>query len=422
MIKVDLTHAKLASSIFEKQNDVSRIHTWIHEKSYKGSDYLGWVDWPLNYDRDEFERIITAAKTIRENGDVLLVCGVGGSYLGARAAIEFVKGLYDESSPKIYYVGNTFSSTALLQILKNIEGKSVYVNVISKSGTTTETALAFRMIRLKMQEWYGEEAKHRIFATTDKARGTLKQLSNQMGYETFTIPDDVGGRYSVFTSVGLLPIAAAGVDIRALMQGSLDAYHDLNTDDLALNPAYQYAVARKLLESSGKSVEIMVSYESHFAMLAEWWKQLFGESEGKEGKGLFPASVINSTDLHSMGQFIQEGKKVFFESVLRVNEVLLDGVVLSSENDTDQINYLAGKSLHWVNQQALLGTLSAHVDEGNVPNILIDIPKHDAYTFGYLIYFYFKAVAMSVYMDDVNPFDQPGVEVYKRNMFKLLGK
>jgi glucose-6-phosphate isomerase len=422
MIKIDLTHAKLASSIFEKQKDVSRIHTWIHEKTYKGSDYLGWVDWPVNYDRDEFERVIKAAKTIKENADVLLVCGVGGSYLGARAAIEFVKGLYDESSPKIYYVGNTFSSTALLQILKNIEGKSVYVNVISKSGTTTETALAFRMIRLKMQEWYGDDAKKRIFATTDKARGTLKQLSEQMGYETFTIPDDVGGRYSVFTSVGLLPIAAAGVDIRALMQGSLDAYNALNTDDLALNPAYQYAVARKLLEASGKSVEIMVSYESHFGMLAEWWKQLFGESEGKEGKGLFPASVINSTDLHSMGQFIQEGKKVFFESVLRVNEVLLDGVVLSSENDTDQINYLGGKSLHWVNQQALLGTLSAHVNEGNVPNIIIDIPKHDAYTFGYLIYFYFKAVAMSVYMDDVNPFDQPGVEVYKRNMFKLLGK
>jgi glucose-6-phosphate isomerase len=422
MIKIDLSHAKLASSIFDKQSDVSRIHSWIHEKTYKGSDYLGWVDWPLNYDTNEFERVIKAAEKIRSDADVLLVIGVGGSYLGARAAIEFVKGLYDESKPKIYYVGNTFSSTALLQILNNIEGKSVYVNVISKSGTTTETALAFRMIRLKMQEWYGDEAKNRIFATTDKARGTLKQLSNQMGYETFTIPDDVGGRYSVFTSVGLLPIAAAGVDIRALMKGSLDAYHDLNTDDLALNPAYQYAVARKLLEASGKSIEIMVSYESHFGMLAEWWKQLFGESEGKEGKGLFPASVINSTDLHSMGQFIQEGKKVFFESVLRVNEVLLDGVVLTSENDTDQINYLGGKSLHWVNQQALLGTLSAHVNEGNVPNIIIDIPKHDAYTFGYLIYFYFKAVAMSVYMDDVNPFDQPGVEVYKRNMFKLLGK
>ena len=422
MIKIDLSHAKLETSIFDKQNDVSRIHSWIHEKTYKGNDYLGWVDWPLNYDKDEFERVIKAAEKIRNEADVFLVVGVGGSYLGARAAIEFVKGLYDESLPKIYYIGNTFSSTALLQILKNIEGKSVFVNVISKSGTTTETALAFRMIRLKMQEWYGEDARNRIFATTDKARGTLKQLSIDMGYEMFTIPDDVGGRYSVFTSVGLLPIAAAGVDIRTLMNGALDAYYDLNTEDLALNPAYQYAIARKLLEKSGKSIEIMVSYESHFSMLAEWWKQLFGESEGKEGKGLFPASVINSTDLHSMGQFIQDGKKIFFESVLRVNEVLLDGNVLTSENDTDQINYLGGKSLHWVNQQALLGTLAAHVNEGNVPNIIIDIPKHDAYTFGYLIYFYFKAVAMSVYMDDVNPFDQPGVEVYKRNMFKLLGK
>ena len=422
MIKIDLSYAKLETSIFDKQKDVSRIHSWIHEKNYKGNDYLGWVDWPLNYDKDEFERVIKTAEKIRNEADVFLVVGVGGSYLGARAAIEFVKGLYDESLPKIYYVGNTFSSTALLQILKNIEGKSVFVNVISKSGTTTETALAFRMIRLKMQEWYGEDARNRIFATTDKARGTLKQLSIEMGYEAFTIPDDVGGRYSVFTSVGLLPIAAAGVDIRALMNGAMDAYHDLNTEDLAFNPAYQYAIARKILEKSGKSIEIMVSYESHFSMLAEWWKQLFGESEGKEGKGLFPASVINSTDLHSMGQFIQDGKKIFFETVLRVNDVLLDANVLTSENDTDQINYLGGKSLHWVNQQALLGTLSAHVNEGNVPNIIIDIPNHDAYTFGYLIYFYFKAVAMSVYMDDVNPFDQPGVEVYKRNMFKLLGK
>lgn len=422
MIKVDISYAQLTSSLTQKQEEVTKIHRWIHEKSYKGSDFLGWVDWPLNYDRDEFERVIKAAQHIRDHAEVLLVCGVGGSYLGARAAIEFVKGLYDESGPKIYYVGNTFSSTALLQILKNIEGKSVYVNVISKSGTTTETALAFRMIRLKMEEWYGKDANKRIYATTDKARGTLKQLSQHMGYETFTIPDDIGGRYSVFTSVGLLPIAAAGVDIRALMQGAYDAYHDLNTDDIASNPAYQYAIARKMLEASGKDVEIMVSYESHFAMLAEWWKQLFGESEGKEGRGIFPAAVINSTDLHSMGQFVQEGKKIFFETVVRVNDVLLDGTVLMSENDIDQINYLGGKSLHWINQQALLGTLAAHVHEGNVPNIIIDIPNHTAHTFGYLLYFYFKACAMSVYMDDVNPFDQPGVEVYKRNMFKLLGK
>lgn len=423
MIKVSLEHAKLIEEISDYQKEVTKIHGWIHHKTHKGNDYLGWVDWPLTYDKKEFEVIKEVAAKVRKDGDVLLVCGIGGSYLGARAAIEFVNGLYYEDSLEILYVGNTFSSAALIQILDKIKDKSVYVNVISKSGTTTETALAFRMIRDYLETHYGkEEAAARIIATTDKSKGTLHDLALKEGYTMFGIPDDIGGRYSVFTSVGLFPIACAGIDIDELMKGSVAAYHDLNTDDLANNPAYVYGVARKMIEKTGKDVEVFVSYESHFAMFAEWWKQLFGESEGKEEQGIFPASVNFSTDLHSMGQFLQEGKKIFFETVLSLNHPTYDKLIVEREEDDDQLNYLAKKSLHWVNQQALRGTMAAHVEEGNVPNILIEINDHSAYTFGYLIYFYFKAVAMSVYLMDVNPFNQPGVEVYKKNMFKLLGK
>lgn len=423
MIKVNLEHAKLVEKVSDYQEEVTKIHGWIHNKTHKGNDFLGWVDWPVNYDRKEFELIKETAQKVRENADVLLVCGIGGSYLGARAAIEFVQGLYNEDTLEILYVGNTFSSAAMVQILEKIKDKSVYVNVISKSGTTTETALAFRLIRNYLETTYGkEEAAKRIIATTDKNKGTLHDLAKKEGYVTFGIPDDIGGRYSVFTAVGLFPIACAGINIDELMAGSLQAYHDLNTDDLTKNAAYEYGVARKMIEKTGKDVEVFVSYESHFSMLAEWWKQLFGESEGKEEKGIFPASVNFSTDLHSMGQFLQEGKKVFFETVLRLRVPTFDMLVPSFEVDDDGLNYLAGKNLHWINEQALLGTLSAHVDEGNVPNIIIEIDDHSAYTFGYLIYFYFKAVAMSVYLMDVNPFNQPGVEVYKKNMFKLLGK
>lgn len=423
VIKTIVEHAKLKTSFATYQDEVKTIHQWIHEKSYKGNDYLGWVDWPLNYDQAEFARLKATAQAIRKDAEVLLVCGIGGSYLGARAAIEFALGLYPKSDLEVYYVGNTFSSTVLVQILEKIKGKSVYCNVISKSGTTTETALAFRIIRLEMIKWYGEaEAKRRIIATTDKAKGTLYELAKEQGYQMFSIPDDIGGRYSVFTSVGLLPIAIAGVDVDQIMKGSLDAYHELNNDDILTNPAYQYAVARRILQDQGKDVEVFVSYESHLTMLAEWWKQLFGESEGKESKGIYPASVNFSTDLHSMGQFIQSGKKVHFETLIKVNKPLLDMVVPAADQDSDKMNYLANKSLDWINQQALLGTLDAHVIEGDVPNILIEIEDTSAYTFGYLIYFFFKAVAMSVYMLDVNPFDQPGVEVYKRNMFARLGK
>src|SRR5690554_350391 len=425
MINVDLKNAKLTEKLENYQSEVDKIHQWIHQKTHKGNDYLGWVDWPINYDKNEFNKVKEIAKNVREKGDVLLVCGIGGSYLGARAAIEFIKGLYHQDKLEIIYVGNTFSSTALVQILEKIKNKSVFLNVISKSGSTTETALAFRMIRNYLENRYGiEETAKRVIVTTDKNKGSLYELvKNQTyNYTKLSIPDDIGGRYSVFTSVGLLPIACAGIDIDELMAGSKKAYEDLNTSDITKNPAYQYGLARKLIEKNEKDVEIFVGYESHYAMLAEWWKQLFGESEGKEGKGLFPASVIFSTDLHSMGQFIQEGKKIFFETVLNVTTPKLDAIVPALRKDDDKLNYLVGKNLHWINQQALIGTLDAHVNEGEVPNIIINIPDDSTYTFGYLIYFYFKAVALSVYLMDVNPFNQPGVEVYKRNMFKLLGK
>lgn len=423
MINVNLTHVQNREKVAQFQTKVNEIHGWISDKTGKGNDFLGWVDWATTYDKDEFARLKQTAQRIKEDADVFLVCGIGGSYLGARAAIEFTQGLFGKKDIEIVYVGNTFSSTAIAQIMASLEGKSVYCNVISKSGTTTETALAFRLIRQYIEKTYGEkEASKRIIATTDKARGTLKQLADTKGYETFSIPDDIGGRYSVLTSVGLLPIAVAGVDVDAMLQGYIDATNELNTADLSKNSAYTYAVARRMLESQGFTAEMFVSYESHLTMLAEWWKQLFGESEGKEGKGLLPASVNFSTDLHSMGQFVQEGTKTLFETVITVKKPLLDMDFPASDDDTDQMNYLAGKSLHWVNEQAFKGTLAAHVEEGGVNNIILEIEDNTAYTFGYLVYFFFKACAMSVYMLDVNPFDQPGVEVYKRNMFKLLGK
>ncbi|HZJ87265.1 MAG TPA: glucose-6-phosphate isomerase [Erysipelothrix sp.] len=422
MVKVDLAHALLDKDVLSYQDEVDRIHRQIHDKTGKGNDYLGWVDWAETYDKDEYARIKTAATKIRETSDVLLVVGIGGSYLGARAAIEMIQGPYYKDDLEIIYVGNTFSSTAIVRALEYIKDKEVSVNVISKSGTTTETALAFRLIRQFMEEKYGDDAKMRIYATTDKESGLLKPLADEKGYETFVIPDDVGGRFSVITPVGLLPIAAAGIDIDALMDGVTRATLDLNNPDLSANPAYVYAVARRILEDQGKQAEMFVSYEPQLFYLAEWWKQLFGESEGKEDKGLLPTAVNNSTDLHSVGQFVQEGSKILFETLVTVKEPTEDMLFPKDEGDIDQLDYLAGKSLHWVNQKAFEGTLQAHVETGNVPNIVLEIEKMDAYNFGYLVYFFFKALAMSVYMLDVNPFDQPGVEVYKRNMFKLLGK
>ncbi len=422
MIKVDLSHALLEGNVLDYQDEVNRIHTMIHEKTGKGNDYLGWVDWAETYDRDEFARIKKSAKKIREQADVLLVCGIGGSYLGARAAIEMIQGPYYKDDLEIIYVGNTFSSTSIVRILDYVKDKEIACNVISKSGTTTETSLAFRMIRQLIEEKYGEEASDRIYVTTDKENGLLKPFADKKSYETFVIPDDIGGRFSVITPVGLLPIAAAGIDIDALMDGVKAASADFNNPNLEENPAYVYAVVRRMMEKQGKDVEMFVSYEPHLLFLAEWWKQLFGESEGKEEKGLLPASVNFSTDLHSMGQFVQDGKKVLFETVVLVDEPHEDMLVPGDEEDLDELNYLEGKSLHWINEQAFKGTLEAHEVTGNVPNVLIHIPKADAYNFGYTVYFFFKALAMSVYMLDVNPFDQPGVEVYKKNMFKRLGK
>lgn len=423
MIKFDTQHAHLHESIFDYQEAVTQAHTQLHEKNGAGNDFVGWVDWPLNYDHEEFERIIKAADRVKDKCDVLLVCGIGGSYLGARAAIEMIRGLYSRKKPEIIFIGNTFSSTYTRQVEDYIADKDIVLNVISKSGTTTETAMAFRMLKQLMEKKYSaEECRQRILATTDKARGTLKELADKEGYETFVIPDDIGGRYSVLTAVGLLPMAIAGVDVRAVMKGFAQAYEDLKNPDLHENAAYQYAVARRILENSGKDAEMLVTYEPQMAMVAEWWKQLFGESEGKEGKGILPCSATFSTDLHSLGQFIQEGKKMLYETLLLSEKPTFDGTFPADEEDLDHMNYLAGKSLDWVNKMACQGTLEAHEITGQVPNLIITLPDMKEETFGYMCYFFFKACAVSVYLLNVNPFNQPGVEVYKKNMFRLLGK
>ena len=424
MIKFETKNAFLNENILDYQEKVNLCHEQLMNKTGLGNDYVGWVEWPKNYDKEEFDRIKKAAIAIQQKCDVFLVCGIGGSYLGARAVIEMVNGLYDDSKkPEIIFIGNTFSSTYIAQVLNYIKNKEVCCNVISKSGTTTETALAFRLIKLFLEEKYGkDEAAKRIYATTDKVRGTLKSIADGAGYEQFGIPDDIGGRFSVITAVGLLPIAVAGIDIDALMLGCQKAYQDLASADLSKNPAYAYAVARRILQNQGKDAEVLVSYESQMAMVAEWWKQLFGESEGKEGKGILPCSVNFSTDLHSMGQFIQDGKKILFETLVKVEKPTLDLTFPSDPDNLDGMNYLAGKSVDWVNKMACLGTLEAHVETGNVPNLEITIPDMSAETFGYMAYFFFRAIAMTTYLIDANPFDQPGVEVYKKNMFRLLGK
>ena len=394
----------------------------LHSKSGLGNDFLGWVELPTNYDKEEFSRIKEVAAKVRENTEVFVVCGIGGSYLGARAAIEMMNGLYGDNKPEIIYMGNTFSSTYISQVMNHIKDKEVTVNVISKSGTTTETALAFRILKQFMEEKYGEDAKNRIIATTDKARGTLKALADKEGYETFVIPDDIGGRFSVITPVGLLPIAVAGIDIDALMKGLHDGMGEYGDADLEKNPAYRYAVARRILQNQGYDVELLVNYEPQMQMVAEWWKQLFGESEGKDGKGILPDSVCFSTDLHSLGQFVQEGKKVLFETNLYVETPMIDLTFPNDEANEDGMNYLAGKSVDWANKMAAKGTLQAHEETGGVPNILLTMPGMTSYDFGNMCMFFFKAIAMTTLMNDSNPFNQPGVEVYKKNMFKLLGK
>lgn len=400
----------------------------LEEKSGPGNDYVGWLDLPLNYDKDEFERVKKAAKRVQENADVLLVVGIGGSYLGARAAIEFLCNTFynnmkkeDRKTPEIYFVGQNISSTYMTHLMKLIEGKSVYVNVISKSGTTTEPAIAFRIIKEYVEKKYGKDgAKERIIATTDAKKGALKQLANEEGYETFVVPDDVGGRFSVLTPVGLLPIAVSGINIDELMQGAKDALNDYKVP-YAQNDCYKYAAVRNILLKKGKSIEILVNYEPGLHYIAEWWKQLYGESEGKEGKGIYPASVDFTTDLHSMGQYIQDGQRIIFETVLNVEKASEEIVIKEDAANLDGLNFVAGKTMDYVNKKALEGTMLAHTD-GGVPNIMINIPEANPYHLGYMFYFFEKACGVSGYILGVNPFDQPGVEAYKKNMFGLLGK
>ena len=421
------------ASDFLRENDlkglegqVSDAHKAVNAKSGLGNDFLGCVNLPTDYDKEEFARIKKAAEKIRKDTDVLIVIGIGGSYLGARAAIEFLKGPYYNSlrdgAPEIYFAGNSISGSYLSDIIKLCEGKRVSVNIISKSGTTTEPAVAFRVFRKYLEEQYGEaEAAKRIYCTTDKARGTLKALADEKGYECFVVPDDVGGRFSVLTAVGLLPIAAAGADIDKLMAGAANASVKFNNEDMYKNDCYTYAAIRNAFYRKGKSVELLVSYEPRFAMMAEWFKQLFGESEGKDNKGLFPASVIFSTDLHSMGQYVQDGSRIMFETVVTFNETDKDVVIEEESNNGDGLNFLAGKTMSFVNEKAFEGTVLAHTD-GGVPNLVINVDKPDEENLGELIYFFEKACAISGYMLGVNPFDQPGVESYKKNMFALLGK
>ena len=422
MITLDLNHAFLKEDVKAYQDQVRAIDEALQNGTCKGNDFIGWLNWANNYDKEEFSRIKEVAAKVRENTEVFVVCGIGGSYLGARAAIEMMNGLYGDKKPEIIYMGNTFSSTYISQVMNYIKDKDVTVNVISKSGTTTETALAFRILKQFMEEKYGEDAKNRIIATTDKARGTLKALADKEGYETFVIPDDIGGRFSVITPVGLLPIAVAGIDIDALMKGLHDGMGEYGDADLEKNPAYRYAVARRILQNQGYDVELLVNYEPQMQMVAEWWKQLFGESEGKDGKGILPDSVCFSTDLHSLGQFVQEGKKVLFETNLYVDTPMIDLTFPNDEANEDGMNYLAGKSVDWANKMAAKGTLQAHEETGGVPNILLTMPGMTSYDFGNMCMFFFKAIAMTTLMNDSNPFNQPGVEVYKKNMFKLLGK
>jgi len=402
---------------------VELCHNILHAKSGAGNDFLGWLDLPFSYDKEEFARIKKAAEKIRNDSDVLLVIGIGGSYLGARAAIEYLGSMQynDLNDLKVYFVGNNISPDYLNNIVKLCEGKRLSVNVISKSGTTTESALAFRVFKKLMEDRYGkEEAAKRIYATTDKARGTLKNLSDKEGYETFVIPDDVGGRFSVLTAVGLLPIAAAGFDIDKLMAGAQKAckdYEVLSPD----NDCYKYAAARNILLRKGKAIELMACYDADWTLMNEWYKQLFGESEGKDQKGLFPASVIYSTDLHSMGQFVQDGSRTMFETVIDIKAPKADFFLEEDAENADGLNFLANQNMSVVNANAMQGTILAHCD-GGVPNIVLELDGKDEETLGYAIYFFEKACASSGYMLGVNPFNQPGVEDYKRNMFALLGK
>ena len=421
MIKVSTEYVRKEINLAQYEAKVKEINHMINERTGAGADYLGWAKYPGNYDKEEFARILAAAKHIRENFDILVVCGIGGSYLGARAAIEAINGFYGDKKVEIIYFGQTVAASYVSQVMKYLEGKKFAINVISKSGTTTETAVAFRLVKSLLEKQVGkEEAAKAIFATTDAEKGALLQLCKKYGYERFVLPSDIGGRYSVWTAVGLLPMAVAGIDIQAFLNGAAKAMKEFDTD--TINEAYKYAVVRHELGLEKYAAELLVTYEPRFVQLGEWWKQLFGESEGKEHTGIFPTSATFTTDLHSLGQFIQEGSPVLFETVLQVEKPSEDVVIEHDEDNLDGLNYLEGKTLDYVSKKACEGTLIAHSETGNVPNIVITIDKMDAEALGELMYFFMRACAMACYLNGINPFNQPGVEIYKKNMFHLLGK
>lgn len=418
-----------ADELANMAGQVKDAHEKLTNKTGAGNDFLGWVNLPNEYDKAEYARIKAAAEKIQKTADVLIVIGIGGSYLGAKAAIDlFTNSFYnmqdtaDRKTPQIFFAGNSISSTYLSDLYNLVKDKDICLNVISKSGTTTEPAIAFRVFKELVEQKYGKEgAKDRIFVTTDKARGALKKLSDQEGYETFVIADDIGGRYSVLSAVGLLPIAVCGADLDEIMRGAQDAYKSYAKDELAENVCYQYAALRNILYRKGKTIEIMVNYEPRLHYFAEWWKQLYGESEGKDQRGIFPAAVDFSTDLHSMGQYIQDGLRNIFETVLHVGTPTADVTIQEDADNVDGLNFLAGKTVSHVNEMAFLGTVLAHND-GGVPNLILNIPELNEYYFGQLVYFFEKACGISGYLLAVNPFNQPGVEAYKKNMFALLGK
>ena len=434
MAKVTFDYSKAASFISNDEMNIMEklvkdAKETLVSKTGAGNDFLGWIDLPVDYDKEEFERIKKAAKKIQEDSEVLLVIGIGGSYLGARAAIEFLRhnfyNMVDKSvrkTPEIYYVGNSISSTYIAHLLDVIGDRDFSINMISKSGTTTEPAIAFRVFKKKLEEKYGKaEAAKRIYATTDKSRGALKNLANEEGYESFIVPDDVGGRFSVLTAVGLLPIAVSGADIDKLMEGAASGRKRALENSFAENDALQYAAVRNILLRKGKEVEIIANYEPSLHYVSEWWKQLYGESEGKDQKGIFPAAVDLTTDLHSMGQFIQDGARIMFETVLNVEKSQCEIVLEEEPVDLDGLNYLAGKTVDFINKSAMTGTILAHTD-GQVPNLMVNIPEQNEFYLGELFYFFEFACGISGYLLGVNPFNQPGVESYKKNMFALLGK
>ena len=433
MKKLSLDYSKTLNFFKEEevkliQGNVEASASLLEDKTGAGNDFLGWLDLPVNYDKQEFVKIKEAAEKIKKESEVLIVIGIGGSYLGAKSAIDFLSHTFHNNlskdkrnAPEVYFAGTNISATYTKHLMDVIGDRDFSINIISKSGTTTEPAIAFRIFKKKLEEKYGKElAKTRIYATTDKEKGALKQLSTGEGYETFVVPDNVGGRFSVLTAVGLLPIAAAGINIDELMQGAADAMEAYKAP-YAENDCYKYAAIRNILHRKGKDIELMINYEPRVHYIAEWWKQLFGESEGKDGKGLYPASADFTADLHSLGQYIQDGKRHIFETLINIETPELDMFIEEEDVNLDGLNYLAGKSMDYVNKKAAEGTILAHTD-GGVPNLIVNLPEATPYHLGYMYYFFEKACAVSGYLLGVNPFDQPGVEAYKRNMFALLEK